>query len=223
MKKRYFVRCLFVLSFAFSLFNCTSNQKSNDVTSENVSEEKTMSETDEGTQQDSQQPISNGNNVFGTFHWGITDDAFCKLLTLWEKKNTINGSIVIADLKLKNDGLKPKFDKSGHLDGMILYFTDFSIHPEPDYTDEELSEIKRLCLKHNQKIKHLMETFSEKYGDPISQDFSEDSDDMYLSNGTKKIAQWQNDVVKVILFIENETPSGAEKGCKLKMWVNFEK
>lgn len=219
MKKSCLIRSLAVLCSAILFFNCTSTPKKENGIFENSPGEKANSEM-EGVSGDTTSPE---NNFFGPFYWRMKDEICYKHLKQWEDGHTVDGNIMIAGLKLKNDGIKPKYDTYGHLEELTIEFTNFSIHPENNYTEEELLEIKRLCLRHNKKIKHLIDVFSEKYGDPVQDDFDEDSDDMYLSNGMKKITQWQNDIVKIALCIDNKIPSEAKNGCNVKMWIHFEK
>jgi len=169
---------------------------------------------------DEKEVLSQNTNAIGSFHWGINDDGYCKILADWTKQLTKNGFVSIADNKIKNNGIIPQYDKNGHLEKITLEFQKFNIHPEPDYTVEEKSQIEQDLLSHRKKIKQLIDTFSDIYGDPVETDFEENSDEIYLLNGVKTITQWQTKETHVSLSIQNKT-FDAMTGCEMEMWIEL--
>ena len=196
------------------LFSCDSHQHQ-----KNDSPKKSSGQVNS---KDEKEVLSQNTNAIGSFHWGINDDGYCKILADWTKQLTKNGFVSIADNKIKNNGIIPQYDKNGHLEKITLEFQKFNIHPEPDYTVEEKSQIEQDLLSHRKKIKQLIDTFSDIYGDPVETDFEENSDEIYLLNGVKTITQWQTKETHVSLSIQNKT-FDAMTGCEMEMWVELKK
>ncbi len=167
-------------------------------------------------------PLQKSSIAIGPIHWGITDDAFCKILPRWTQKLKQNGFIVIAGMKTGNNGILPEYDKDGHLTGIKIEFQKFSIHPEPDYTEAETDKIKELYLEHNQKISKLIEEFSKIYGNADENNFDEKSEKIYLYNGSQTLVKWNTDINLVSLNIENKT-FDEMVGCEMNMWVKIQK
>lgn len=160
------------------------------------------------------------NAVLGSIHWNITDDGFQKLLSEWEGHLKENGFVKIAGITVLDGDVKPKFDKNGHLIEISIEFSKFSIHPESDYTDEEKQQLEKLYKEHNQKIGHLIDIVSERYGQPTSNLFDESSKSLYLSDLKSQIAKWTDAETWVTLNVENKTFPG-ETGCETKMWLDL--
>ena len=205
---------LLLCFLTFLFFSCNSHQHEKNSTYSNTSDKVTIKEEKE--------VLSQNTNAIGPFHWGINDDGYCKILTDWTKQLTKNGFVSIADNKIKNNGIIPQYDKEGHLDEITLEFQKFSIHPETDYSVEEKSQLEQMSLIHSKKIKQLIDTFSDIYGDAIENNFEENSVELYSLNGVKSIAQWQTKETHVSLCIENKT-FDAMTGCEMEMWVEIKK
>jgi len=194
------------------LFSCDSHQHQKD--------DSPKKSSGQVNSKDEKEVLSQNTNAIGSFHWGINDDGYCKILADWTKQLTKNGFVSIADNKIKNNGIIPQYDKNGHLEKITLEFQKFNIHPEPDYTVEEKSQIEQDLLSHRKKIKQLIDTFSDIYGDPVETDFEENSDEIYLLNGVKTITQWQTKETHVSLSIQNKT-FDAMTGCEMEMWIEL--
>lgn len=170
---------------------------------------------------DEKEVLSRNINAIGPFHWGITDDGYCKVLADWTKQLTKNGFVSIADNKIKSNGIIPHYDKDGHLDKITIEFQKFGIHPEKDYTEEEKSQLEKISLSHSKKIKQLIDTFSDIYGNTIENSFEENSE-LYLLNGVKTITQWQTKETHVSLIVQNKTYE-AMTGYEMEMWIELKK
>jgi len=211
---RYFIRCFIICGFTLSFFSCNSHQHKNEFFFNN------SSKTENGGNE--KDVLMKNTNAIGPFHWGINDDGFCKILAGWTKQLTKNGFVIIAGIKVKNNGIVPHYDKDGHLEKITIEFQKFGIHPEPDYTEEEKSQFKQMYLTHNQEIKRLINTFSDIYGDAIETGFEDNSDEIYALNGTKTLTDWQTKETHVSLNIQNKTVTGMT-GCEMRMWLELKK
>jgi hypothetical protein len=209
-----FVTCIVICCFSLLFFSCNSNQKRKNELPINATEK-------ENGRAENNNSLQN-TNVIGPFHWGINDDAFCKMLTDWTKQLTKNGFVTIAGMKVKSNGIIPHYDKEEHLDKITIEFQKFKIHPEQDYTEEEKSQIEQITLNQSKKIKQLIDSFSDIYGDPIDSHFEENTVEIYSFNGVKTVAQWKSKETHVSLNIQNKTFSGMT-GCEMEMWVELEK
>jgi len=204
----YLIFCCLTLSF----FSCNSHQK----------DDSNKSSSGEVNSKDEKEVLSQNTNAIGPFHWGITDDAYSRLLTGWTIDLTKNGFVTIAGNKVKNNGIISQYNKDGHLEKITIEFQKFSIHPEKDYSEEEKLQLEKMALNHSQKIKQLIDTFSDIYGDPTEISFEESSAEMYSINGVKTITQWQTKETHVSLNIQNKTFSGMT-GWEMTMWIELKK
>jgi len=209
---RNLIKYLIICCLSLSFFSCNSHQKDdsykNSSNNVNSREEKEV--------------LSQNTNSIGPFHWGINDDGYSKFLADWTKQLTKNGFITIAGNKVKNNGITPQYDKDEHLEKITIEFQKFSIHPEQDYTEKEKSQIEQIVLNNSKKIKQLIDTFSDIYGDAIENSFEENSDEIYSLNGVKTITQWQTKETHVSLVIQNKTFT-VMTGCEMEMWVELKK
>ena len=203
---------LYCLTLLF--FSCNSHQNQKNDSFKNSSGKVNTN--------DEKKVLSKNTNAIGPFHWGINDDGYCKILVDWTKQLTKDGFASIADNKIKNNGIIPQYDKDGHLEKITIKFQKFNIHPEKDYSEEEKSQLEQMSLSHSKKIKQLIDTFSDIYGDAIENNFEENSVQMYSLNGVKTIVQWQTKDTHVSLSIKNKTYD-AMTGCEMEMWVELKK
>jgi len=206
----YLILCCLTVLF----FCCNSHQHQQDDSFNNSS--------GKVNNKDEKEVLSQNTNAIGPFHWGINDDGYNKILANWTKELTVGGFVTIAGTKAKNNGILPHYDKEGHLDKITIQFQKFSIHPEQDYTEEEKTQIEQLLLNQSKKIKQLIDTFSEIYGDATDNNFEDNSVEMYSINGVRTIAQWQTKETHVTLCIQNKT-FDAMTGCEMEMWLELKK
>lgn len=211
---KYLISYFTLFFFTLSFFSCNSHQHHKDDSFRNTSSNE--------NEREEKVVLSQNTNVIGPFHWGINDDGYCKILTDWTKQLTKNGFVTIAGLKVKNNGIIPNYDKEEHLEKITIEFQKFSIYPEQDYTAEEKSKIEQIYLGQSKKIRQLIDTFSDIYGNTIDNSFVENSVEIYSFNGVKTIAQWKTKETHVSLNIQNKTFAGLI-GCEMKMWVELEK
>ncbi|MDD4969510.1 MAG: hypothetical protein PHT07_08790 [Paludibacter sp.] len=204
-----FLCCLTVL-----FFSCNSHQQQKGDSIKNS--------TAEVTGKVEKEVLSQNTNAIGPFHWGINDDGYNKILAGWTKQLTKSGFVSIADNKIKSNGIIPQYDKDGHLNKITIHFQKFNIHPETDYTEEEKMQIEQLLQDHNKKIKQLIDSFSEIYGDASDNNFNESSIEMYSISGVKTITQWQTKETLVALNIQNKT-FDTMTGCEMEMWIELKK
>ena len=164
-----------------------------------------------------------GNDAIGPFHWDISKDACSTLSDTWIKQISGNGNVpFFCGLRLKDEALLPTFNGDGHLIALRIIFSDFTIHPESDYSKEEKAEIERMLLEHNKRISLLIRNLSDMYGDATANEFNEDDASMYSSDNEKALAEWNTGETHAILKMKNKATEGIT-GCYLQMWHEITK
>ena len=164
-----------------------------------------------------------GNDAIGPFHWDISKDACSTLSDTWIKQISGNGNVpFFCGLRLKDEALLPTFNGDGHLIALRIIFSDFTIHPESDYSKEEKAEIERMLLEHNKRISLLIRNLSDMYGDATANEFNEDDTSMFSSDNEKALAEWNTGETHTILKIKNKATEGIT-GCDLQMWLEITK
>ena len=164
-----------------------------------------------------------GNCAIGPFHWDITKDAYSTISDTWIKQISGNGNVpFFCGLRLKDEALLPTFNGDGHLIALRIIFSDFTIHPESDYSKEEKAEIERMLLEHNKRISLLIRNLSDMYGDATANEFNEDDASMYSSDNEKALAEWNTGETHTILKMKNKATEGIT-GCDLQMWLEITK
>ncbi len=162
-----------------------------------------------------------GNCAIGPFHWDISEDACSTISDTWIKQISDNGNVpFFCGLRLKDDTFLPAFNGDGHLIALRIIFSDFTIHPESDYSKEEKAEIERMLLEHNKRISTLIRNLSDMYGEATANKFNEDDVSMYSSNNEKALAEWNTDETHAILKMKNKATEGIT-GCYLQMWIEI--
>ncbi len=164
-----------------------------------------------------------GNCAIGPFHWDISEDACSTISDTWIKQISGNGNVpFFCGLRLKDEALLPTFNGDGHLIALRIIFSDFTIHPESDYSKEEKAEIERMLLEHNKRISTLIRNLSDMYGDATANEFNEDYASMYSSDNEKALAEWNTSETHTILKMKNKATEGIT-GCDLQMWLEITK
>jgi len=162
-----------------------------------------------------------GNCAIGPFHWDISEDACSTISDTWIKQISGNGNVpFFCGLRLKDEALLPTFNGDGHLIALRIIFSDFTIHPESDYSKEEKAEIERMLLEHNKRISTLIRNRSDMYGDATANEFNEDDASMYSSDNEKALAEWNTSETHTILKMKNKATEGIT-GCYLQMWIEI--
>ena len=162
-----------------------------------------------------------GNCAIGPFHWDISEDACSTISDTWIKQISGNGNVpFFCGLRLKDEALLPTFNGDGHLIALRIIFSDFTIHPESDYSKEEKAEIERMLLEHNKRISTLIRNISNMYGDATANEFNEDDASMYSSDNEKALAEWNTSETHTILKMKNKATEGIT-GCYLQMWIEI--
>jgi len=162
-----------------------------------------------------------GNCAIGPFHWDITKDAYSTISDTWIKQISGNGNVpYFCGLRLKDEALVPTFNGNGHLIALRIIFSDFTIHPESDYSKEEKAEIERMLLQHNKRISTLIRNLSDMYGEATANEFNEDDVSMYSSDNEKALAEWNTGETHAILKMKNQVTEGIT-GCDLQMWIEI--
>jgi ABC-type Zn uptake system ZnuABC Zn-binding protein ZnuA len=164
-----------------------------------------------------------GNCAIGPFHWDISEDACSTISDTWIKQISGSGNVpFFCGLRLKDEALLPTFNGDGHLIALRIIFSDFTIHPESDYSKEEKAEIERMLLEHNKRISLLIRNLSDMYGDATANEFNEDDASMYSSDNEKALAEWNTSETHTILKMKNKATEGIT-GCDLQMWLEITK
>lgn len=164
-----------------------------------------------------------GNCAIGPFHWDIPQNAYSTNSDTWIKKLSGHDNVpFFCGLRLKDEALLPTFNGDGHLIALRIIFSDFTIHPESDYSKEEKEEIKRMLLEHNKKITTLIRNLSDMYGEATANEFNEDDASMYSSDNEKALAEWNTGETHAILKMKNKATEGIT-GCDLQMWIEITK
>lgn len=159
---------------------------------------------------------------FFPLRWGIDDNAFSKILNEWILQHTTNGVITVCRFRLSPDGVKPEYNKEGQLIRVVMKFKQFGVHPEADYSHEEIERIEEMYLDHNHKIAELLNYVNDSYGQPTDTDFNENSVDNYLESGTKTLAGWKTKETDIVVKFQTTTFPDLY-GCKADLWIEFSK
>lgn len=209
---------LFYTSLVLLLFSCSSPSSKNKMSSRTTTASDVISDTLNNLRFDGDK-----SNALGPVRWGVTRDGHQNILESWFNDITVNHVPTLCGLKIDVDRVESQFDEDGHLCAMTIPFRTMTINTTDDFSSEERKQVTQIFMKHNRKIRLLIDAITHGYGDtPTIDDFDVEDTDIYSSETDKVVAEWRHYDTHTVLRFVNTLPASTA-GCQARVILDLQK